>query len=304
MPKTIMILLLISLFSLNLLAEDKNLICKLGEEKFTYVDEEKIQYFVKGKGEETIVLLHGLGGNAYDWRNIIDKLTSSGYRVISWNMRGVGGTDKPKDQKAYSLQRIAKLFHGFMQSINLSKAVIVGNSYGGAIAMTFAKEHPQMTKKLVLLDSLCYEQEKPFYISCLTFPLIPKIAFFILPKYYLARYGIRLMVHNKKIITKDDVEIYAKYIKLPRAIDALIWTTKEMVKINSKEFKEEIIKKVDVPTLIIWGSEDNIIPKDLAYRLNADIFSSTFLMIPECGHVPQIEKPEIVSKTILKFIKK
>ncbi|MDI6786396.1 MAG: alpha/beta hydrolase [bacterium] len=298
------ILLLVSLPTLSLSAKDKCLMYKLGEEKFTYVDKEKIQYFTKGEGEETIVLLHGLGGNAYDWRNIVDRLASQGFRVIFWNMRGVGGTDKPKNKEDYSLKKIADQFYGFMKSINIRRAVIVGSSYGGAIAMIFAKEHPQMAKKLVLIDSLCYEQEIPFYISVLNFPIIPKIGFFVLPKYYLARHGVRLMVYNKKVISRKDIKIYAQYIKLPGAIDALIWTTKHMVKIDAKELRKEVIKKIITPTLIIWGDKDEIIPRDFAYRLHADIERSSLIMIPECGHNPQVEKPKAVSKAILKFIRK
>ncbi|MBU1153176.1 alpha/beta hydrolase [bacterium] len=306
--KTTLFFLSVALLTFFLLIRDSLLakeIFKLGEEKFAYVGKERIQYFVEGTGKETIVLLHGLGGNDYDWRHLVNKLASQGYRVIFWNMRGVGQSDKPEKEEDYSIYKIADLFHGFMKSINLDKATIVGNSYGGGLAMIFAKEHSQMVEKLILINSLCYNQKPPFYLRFAAFSVIPKIAFAILPKYFLVKYTVRQMVYNKKLITDEDIKIYAQYIKIPKATDALIWTARQILKLKTDDqfFKEKIIKKIRVPTLIIWGDQDSIIPPSFAYQLNEDIKGSKLLMIENCGHVSQIEKPGEVSKAILEFIK-
>ena len=262
-----------------------------------------INYYEYGSGDP-IVMLHGFGASAYSWRKIADPLAEN-HKVILIDLKGFGYSDKPDDDK-YSAFDQAEIIAAFIRDQGLQNVTLLGNSYGGGIALfTYLRlmdDGDNPVARLILIDSAGYEQKIPSYIAVLRIPIIRHIVTFLTTDRFNANFVLKKAYFNDKLITKEMPTNYAAPMKTKGALSAIISAAKYLtdgkVIETSKRYKE-----IEVPTLLIWGEHDKIIPLFIGKRFDKEIPNSELHIFPECGHVPQEEKPDKVVKVIREFMK-
>ena len=275
-------------------------------DEFFYFNNTGIRFYEYGKEGDTLLFIHGFGASSFSWRDIYQPFINS-YRVITIDLKGFGLSDKPPDDK-YSVFDQTDIVKAFIDEKGLENVVLVGNSLGGAIAiqvyLKYMKENKadNPVKKMILINSAGYKQKIPDYISVLRVPIFNRIIQFLLPNETGVRMILKKVFYDDNKLKENVIKTYASYLETKGAKHSLRKTANQMSIDNIEEVVKEY-KKINIPTLIIWGEEDNIIPIHIAYKFLKDIKNSKLKIIGECGHAPQEEKPEAVIPLIEEFLK-
>jgi pimeloyl-ACP methyl ester carboxylesterase len=188
---------------------------------------------------------------------------------------------------------------------NLTNLTLIGNSLGGAIALLLAirlqEQEPGRLSRLVLIGSAGDKRYLPAHLtlarSILGAPIIhlspPKLA---------ARIILSLCYFDRKKISREQVEAYARPMESWEGRHALLQTTRQCIPPNADELLAKV-KSLTVPTFILWGREDRIMPIRVGELLHEVIPNSTLEIIERCGHIPQEEKPDETIERISRFIR-
>jgi abhydrolase domain-containing protein 6 len=254
----------------------------------------KIVYAEGGTGD-TIIMLHGFGGNKDNWPRFAKYFTPN-YRVIIPDLPGFGDSSKPQDAKYNIMSQVERL-NLFVKELKLTKFHIVGNSMGGSISGNYAATYPEMVKTLALFDSAgvnsLIKSERALLLEKGINPLVAKdekgydkllgICFYKPPqlpsviKKYLAKQAIKDASLNEKIyneITNTDLTVL-----------------------------EGKLNKITAPTLIVWGDSDKVIDVSSVPIFKKNIRNSQSAIIKECGHLPMMEKPQETASIYQDFLK-
>jgi pimeloyl-ACP methyl ester carboxylesterase len=262
---------------------------------------------IYGKADgDPILALHGLGSSTYTWRKLNDyPYPLQDYRLILVDLRGAGKSPKPRD-KHYSILEQADLIYQFILEHDLKNLTLIGNSYGGGVSLLVAirlcEQDPGRLSKLILIDSGGYNRKLPTHLKLLRIPVLGWIAPNILPAKTSARMILKQAYYDKKEITENQVEAYAAPIRAKGGRHALHQTAKQAIPPNIDEITSKY-KTICVPTLILWGRQDKIIPVEIGEQLRRDIPNSRLELIDQAGHIPQEEVAGKVIPLILEFMK-
>jgi len=249
---------------------------------------QKIQYVEAGSGP-TVILLHGLGGSSQAWQFNIAALAEK-YHVFAPDQIGFGKSDKPLVN--YRIRTYVDFLDQFCKQLKIERATLVGNSMGGWIAAMFTVAFPDRVDKLVLVDAAGYAPPKDFDMRTL-FALNPT-----------TRAGMKLLVgkvfYNKAFQTDAAID-QAIAPRLAAGDGYTINSISESI-MRGEDFLDDVVKTIKRPTLIIWGRQDGLVPLADGERFNKDIAGSKMVVIEECGHVPNAEKPGEFNAALLKFL--
>jgi pimeloyl-ACP methyl ester carboxylesterase len=264
----------------------------------------------KGK---TVVLMHGKNFGSFYWKNVIDKLSENGYRVIAPDQLGFGKSSKPDIH--YTFHLLASLTHRLLDSLGVGKIYLVGHSTGGMLAARYTLSYPQQVEKLLLEDPIGLEDYRL---------LIP--------------YDSVSNLYEEELHTPD--EVTTQYIKAY----FVNWQTEYQIYADimngwkrSGEFAREAksaalttqmiyeqpvcyeFKYIQCPVLIIVGNDDrtvvekgkvpkNLLPQaglfpEMAARAAAQMSHGDKLIINNCGHIPHLEKTDEFMKAVLEFFR-
>ena len=246
----------------------------------------------KGNGKP-LILIHGIFSSSFVWRKNIDELAKH-FDVIALDLKGYGYSDKPADGR-YGRGDFRQVVLDFMDAIKVNKAVLVGHSWGGGIAMDLALHHPDRVEKLILLDSTGYPPESSFVEWLLRVPSVGRLILAACDKGTFARILKKGVFFDPDLATEEEVEGWMRPYYVRGATQAAL-------ELRNYHFDmAEEIRNISQPTLIIWGKEDKALPAEMAERFRQDIKNSVLQIIPNCGHNPQEEKPEEVNGLIKWF---
>ena len=235
---------------------------------------------------EPIVLLHGTSASLHTWDGWVQALSKQ-HRVIRFDLPAFGLTG-PNPQDDYSMAMYVRFVGDVMDQLQVKKFVLAGNSLGGQIAWSTALALPQRVSKLVLVDAAGY----PF--ASTSVPLGFRIArtpgLRVLMQYVLPRGTIQSSVRNvygdPSKVTPELVDRYYDLTLRAGNREALAHRMDQRLSGD-----EASIQKLKLPTLILWGAKDHLIPLDNAKRFAADIKGSKLVVFDALGHVPHEEDP-------------
>lgn len=271
---------------------------------FNFSEQVSINYEEHGTDGRPMVFLHGFGASIETWRDIQTGLQRN-YRLFFLDLKGFGLSSKPDDGK-YSLVDQAEIVLAFLKERKLKDVTLVGHSYGGAVclfayikAQREGNEH--IIKRMILVDAAAYIQNFPFFIKVLRKPIVNWMVMNLIPSKMRASFTLRRLFYEQTKVSETIIERYAAYFNQPGSYNSFVESAKQIVPQNPDAIVEEI-KKIEVPSLILWGENDPVIPVEHAYRLNRDIRNSSLVIIPDCGHIPHEEKPEKSLKEIVNFM--
>ena len=256
--------------------------------KETTVFGQKIHYVEAGSGP-TVILLHGLGGSSEVWQFNLTALAEK-YHVVVPDQIGFGKSDKPLVN--YRIRTYVDFLDQFCKQLKIERASLVGNSMGGWIATAFTAAFPDRVDKLVLVDAAGYAPPKD--IDTRTFYALNPTT----------REGTRVLLgkvfYNKLFQTDAAVE-QAIASRLAAGDGYTINRITESI-IRGEDFLDDAVKTIKRPTLIIWGRQDGLVALAEGEHFNKDIAGSKLVVIDQCGHMPQIEKPAEFNAAVLKFL--
>lgn len=267
----------------------------------------KMYYEVHGREDgPPLLCINGFGASLYSWREFVKSgspLTAN-YQVITIDLKGSGNSPKVYGND-YSTQTHADLIYEFIQEHDLRNLTLIGNSFGGALALLvtlmLTDHDPTRLKAIVLIDAGSYADLIPTYLKVLSWPVLGFVAAYVVPSKLAACGVLRMAYYDKKKITKDQIMNYAAPLSLPGARHALWQTGAQIIPPNFPELAGRY-KDIKVPAQIIWGEHDKIISPEAARRLKKAIAHSELVWVPECGHVPQEERPEITIPAVVTFL--
>lgn len=248
----------------------------------------------QGEGNPPILLLHGFDSSVFEFRRL-QPLLAVNHATWNIDLLGFGFTDRPTDVP-FTPAAIKTHLYCTWKTLIGQPIVLVGASMGGAAAIDFALTYPEVVKQLILIDSAGFAPG-------------PEIGKFLIPPLgylateFLRRPGVRRRVSlqayaDPSLVTADAELCAALHLQLAGWQQALIAFTKS----NGYNFLADKIAHITPPTLIIWGDRDRILGIADAEKFTAALPHSQLVWMPDCGHVPHLEKPEITAEAILAFI--
>lgn len=270
--------------------------------KFFYNEKDYITYEKHGTGNISLIYLHGFGASKnswYDFYNLFDSLRYTSYLI---DLKGFGNSSIPKDNK-YSLIDNAIIVTEFINHEIKSDYIIIGHSFGGGVALLQNITTALISKPScqILLDCAAYNLDTPFFIKYLKTPVVNRLMFILSSANYRAKFSIKRIV-LKENLSDTIISRYAKSFKGKRKSYSFIHSAKQLI---PKDYNKLIEKydEIKVPTLIIWGSEDEILSPTQGKLLHKQILNSQLEIIEKCGHIPHEEHPVKVFEIVNKYIK-
>jgi pimeloyl-ACP methyl ester carboxylesterase len=256
---------------------------------------------VYGSGDP-ILCLHGLGASTFSWRHFIGPF-SQNHKLILVDFKGCGKSPKPRDSH-YSIEEKADEIYKLIIEEDLTNLTLIGNSLGGAVALILAirlaKQEPNRLSKLVLIDSAGDQNSVPPHLKLIRSILGAPIVY-LAPSKLAAKMTLRMCYYDRKKATNEQVEAYAGPIASPGGRHAILQTARQCIPPHADELIAKL-NTITVPTFILWGRQDRVIPLRVGELLHQAIPNSTLEIVEQCGHIPQEEKPDETIALISKFL--
>lgn len=263
------------------------------DSQFAKIDGLEIHYRKYGQSDRYMILLHGFGSSTYTWEKITRKL-SEHFTLISYDRPGFGLTERRFDLKhnPYTNEYQIELLKKFMDHFDIKKAILVGNSAGGFVALNFTLIYPEKIEALVLVDAAVFNKDwtNDSIRFLMNIPQVNHVGPDVVGKLMLKSFEETLdnSYFDPSKITEKDKEAYKKPAKIFGWKKAL-W---ELAK--STQYKDITgdLEKIQVPVIVIHGKQDKLIPLKSSEELAKALKNATLCVIDNCGHLPQEECPD------------
>ncbi|MFN2543901.1 MAG: alpha/beta fold hydrolase [Actinomycetota bacterium] len=274
------------------------------QEERLHIRGRDVSYRTAGSGP-AIVLIHGMASSSSTWDAVIPGLGESSM-VIAPDLPGHAGSTNPGGD--YSLGAHASCVRDLMIALGIPRATLVGHSFGGGVAMQMAYQFPERCERLVLVGSGGLGKEVALYLRALSLPgaeLVLSLG--CSPRVLTAGQAVAGWLHRAGLRpTASVAEVGRCYESLaqPEARRALVQTLRSVVGAGGQRVSatDRLPLAADIPTLIVWGERDTIIPATHGRAAHEAIPGSSLEIFPQTGHFPQAERPEAFVQTLTTFM--
>jgi pimeloyl-ACP methyl ester carboxylesterase len=256
--------------------------------RYVNVDGYRIHYYVEGPSDAPpVVLVHGLGGHAEDWRALAPWIARAGRRVYMPDLPGYGRSDWPQSF-SYSIPDEATAIVHFMDAVGLKQVDLGGWSMGGWIAQEIAIQRPDRVRRLMLFDSAGLH-DPPKWDTRLFTPASAAD---------LDELDALLMPHPPQVpsfIARDMLRQSAEHRwVMRRALDSML---------TGKDTTDAELPQLKMPVLIVWGALDQITPLVDGQKMHQLIPQSQFDVIAGCGHLAPVQCSDAIGPKLQQFLK-
>jgi len=271
-----------------------------------------VHYKEAGDSEQMLVLLHGFGSSLFSWRAVMEPLARS-KRVLAFDRPAFGLTERPQRETwgtaadwangiPYGAQAQADLTMALLDSKGVERAVLVGNSAGGAIAMLAALEHPQRIQALILISPAVYgggpNQATQWLLNT---PQMRHLGPLLARR--IQEWGedfARRAWHEPSRITEATWQGYLEPLQI-QDWDRALW---ELTAAGRSLKLAEQLAELELPVLVITGDDDRIVPTAQSVKLAGALSNAELVVIPACGHVAHEECPQATLEAITAYLNK
>ncbi|CAM4411015.1 hydrolase [Bacillus manliponensis] len=257
-----------------------------------------IHYELYENNGPTFVLIHGFLSSTFSYRRLIPLLQKSG-TVLAIDLPPFGKSSKSMNF-TYSYRNLATIIIDLVEHLNKKDIILIGHSMGGQISLYANKLRPDLIAKTILLCSSGYLTRAKLPLIYSTY--IPY--FYLYVKNWIVRRGIvhnlKNVVHDHSLIDEEMMDGYAA----PFYDDNIFPALTRMIRDREGDLPTMELRKIETPTLLIWGEKDRVVPVDVGYRLHKDLPNSHFISYENTGHLLPEEKPEDVYEEIISFAAK
>lgn len=244
--------------------------------------EGNFKWIEKGNGDHKVILLHGLMGSAENFGDMVDFISKECH-VYGLDLKLFEG-----NILKVSVKNLSDYLYKFMKRIGIEKAILIGNSMGGHIALIFAKNHPEMVKGLVLTGSSgLFENSMGD-----SFPRRGD--------YDYIKKKTEEVFYDPKTATKELVDNVFELAQKRITTLKLIGYAKSAIRHNMGKD----IPNINHPCCLIWGEHDKVTPPHVAKEFHKLFPNSELNWVPKCGHAPMWEHPKHFSDIVLKWLNK
>ncbi len=268
------------------------------------VNGHRIAYLDVGNGKP-LILIHGFSGSMWQWEHQYTSLAHN-HRVLIPDLLGSGLSDKP--EATYTPEYLVKFLHDFMDNLGITHATLIGNSMGAGLAMAMALDYPDRVDRLVLISGFPAQIQSsiasPHYRRFLTHR----------PPLWLATIGNQLAGRSttenflKEIVyqpTLISASVIERSFHNRQRGDVLSPLYSLLDHIDSWEERYgQGLANISHPTMLLWGDHDRVFPLNVGKQLKHLLPHAEWHVIPEAGHLPQWEQPQVVNPLILSFLEK
>ena len=262
------------------------------------------RYFTAGNDGPPLVLLHGDSDSALDWSWVLPTLAAT-HRVYAPDFPGFGDSAKPNVD--YSPGFLAQFVVDFLNTLGAERAVLVGNSLGGLVALRVALSHSEQVAALALVDSSGLGHLVNPLLCQLTLPLYGEaaITFCKTPLGAKQRGWSRaalFFAHPSQAPAAWLAE-QERMAFLTGYLEATLSSLRAQLNIfGQRQVLLDSLPQLKMPTLVVWGTNDLIFPKEQAQDAVSRLQQGHLALIPDCGHLPHIERPELFSAALSEFL--
>jgi pimeloyl-ACP methyl ester carboxylesterase len=275
----------------------------MNDMKYLELHGDRVAYQEAGSGE-ALLLIHGMAGSSATWNAVIPQLSKK-YRVIAPDLLGHGESAKPRGD--YSLGAFAALLRDLLDELGITRATVIGQSLGGGVAMQFAYQHRDYCERLVLISSGGLGPDLSWTLRVLSAPGAELILPVIAPQPVLnAGDKVLSWLSSAGIHAPRADEMWNAYSSLAdrQTRQAFLRTLRSVVDYRGQAVSalHKLHLTPQMPTLLIWGDRDRIIPVDHGYAAHDAFSGSRLEVLGGVGHFPQVEAPTAVVEILEDFI--
>jgi pimeloyl-ACP methyl ester carboxylesterase len=263
-----------------------------------------VAFRLEGDGEEVLVLIHGMAGSSRTWRDCLPKLAER-YTVVAPDLLGHGRSAKPSGD--YSLGAHASLIRDLLASLHIDRATIVGQSLGGGVAMQFAYQYPEVCERIVLVNSGGLGRDVNWILRLLTLPGAELVLPVVVPG-FVRDHGnnVSRWLHAKGIRPPRVAEMWSAYASLAESENrqAFLRTLRSVVDAGGQSVsaRDRLYLAAAMPTLIVWGDNDPIIPMSHGEEAAEVMPGSRLVIFEGVGHFPHVEVPDEFVAALVDFV--
>lgn len=273
------------------------LIARYANDKSTFIDIGGVRAHVRDQGNPDgipLLLIHGSGGSLHVWEGWAYELRSKA-RVISVDLPGHGLTGAwPRN--VYTVEAYADFIEALADILKLERVVLGGHSLGGAVAWTFAATRPDRVTQIILVDAAGENREAAWPTKVARLPLVGDIGIHFKPELWVRR-KLGEAYADPAMVTEERVKRTAELQRFPGNREATLQRARTQEPLDPTP-----LKRLALPTLILWGAKDRWVPVSDAFRFENDIKGSKVEIFEALGHDPMEEDPKATAASVAAFL--
>ena len=266
------------------------------------VDGVKSKLLAAGKGPP-LVLLHGDGDTPASWQWVFTALARE-FRVLAPSLPGHADTDKR--QENFTIAHMTSFMCSYLDGLELDRCIIAGNSLGGLLSIRLALTQPERFRGLVVVDSSGLGREIHPMLALMSMPWIGELAIAV------ARSplgpGQRAVARMMQMFARFDrapadwLAEQRRIARVPGFLEASLAAVRAGVgPWGQTELVLEELDRLTMPTMVIWGANDLVVPAVHAVRARKCLRNGQLALIPQCGHLPHVERPSEFLSAVMPF---
>ena len=253
-----------------------------------------------------VVFMHGFPELWWSWRRQLTAFAEAGYWAVAPDMRGYNESSKPKDVRAYEVERLASDIDGLVRALGRKTAIIVGHDWGAVVAWRVAEQYPALVERLAILNvphplsmmkGLRQREQlmKSWYVFFFQLPFVPERMMRI------RDFEVIRTMFREDGIPSSDLEPYIEALKMPGAVTAMMNYYRAAIRRVVAKRTPKVLK-IECPVLVIWGDRDRALSKDMAEPPKRFVPNARVVHIPEATHWVQNVAPDEVNRLLLEFV--
>jgi pimeloyl-ACP methyl ester carboxylesterase len=276
---------------------------RMPEVRYVSIHGQPVAYRTMGEGP-VLVLVHGMAGSGQTWAHVMPTLARR-FTVVAPDLLGHGDSAKPKGE--YSISGHANVLRDVLLALGHERATLVGQSFGGGVVMQLAYQYPERCERLVLVSSGGLGREVSGLLRGLAVPGVERL-FPLVCSPALRNAGTRLMAWLGGTVRPAPAiaEAWRSYASLadPDTRQAFFRTLQAVIDAGGQRVSatDRLYLAAMMPTLIVWGAHDALIPVEHGIAAHDAIPGSRLEIFEDTGHFPHCEAPERFVETLLRFI--
>ena len=281
------------------------------ELRHEYVAVNGLRLHVVKAGPDTgpiVLLLHGFPEFWYGWRHQIPALVAAGFQVWAPDQRGYNLSDKPRSVAAYGIDRLADDVLGLIEATGREKVHLVGHDWGALVAWWFARLFPERLARMAILNGPhgsvmeqhlrenLQQRRRSWYMLFFQLPAVPEMA--LRGRNWQIGLDILRSSGRPGVYNDNDLEMYRRAWSRPRAMTSMLnWYRAIRVRPSRRASR-----RIDVPTLLIWGAGDTALGKEMAQPSIDYCEDGRLVVLEEATHWVQHDEPDKVNELLVDFL--
>jgi 4,5:9,10-diseco-3-hydroxy-5,9,17-trioxoandrosta-1(10),2-diene-4-oate hydrolase len=265
------------------------------------VDGISVRYAIAGEGP-AVLLVHGLATSMITWCRNIDALADAGFTAIALDLPGYGGSGLAM-HRGYTPESAAEFLVDFADEMGIGRFSVVGNSAGGLVAGITALEFPDRVENVALVGSAGLGKRVSWPLRLISIPVVGELVY--KPQMISKEALIKRIFYRPPEFLDEIIPEMVRVRCLPHGAHVMLQSVRSGINLLGLRPEHQILSRLaqlQARLLAVWGEDDLVIPPIKEEDILSAVPGSTVHVLPECGHWPQMEKPEEFNEILTSFL--